>query len=67
MHQRKCLMVNKKVPLADDLEEAARAGPFAYHIVSHDKSFPSMDYTSRLINRLWDPKFSVREPRLRPL
>lgn len=41
-----------------ELELAAVEGVFSYHAVSHCQSFRSMDCTSKIIQKLFEPKFS---------
>jgi hypothetical protein len=41
-----------------ELELAAAEGVFAYHTVSHSQSFRSMDCTTKIIQKLFEPKFT---------
>jgi hypothetical protein len=41
-----------------DLECAAKEATFAYHTARHELSFKTSDCTSKLIKKLYDPKFS---------
>lgn len=43
---------------AKELELAAAEGVFSYHNISHCQSFRSMDCTLRIIQKLFEPKFS---------
>ncbi len=48
----------KKLPSFDEKKLAAAEGTFAYHTVTHNHSFRSMDCTSSLVKKLFDPKFA---------
>lgn len=44
---------------AEFFRVAASKAVFAYHCVRHSQSFRSNDCLSKLINKLYDPKFST--------
>jgi hypothetical protein len=41
-----------------DLECAAKEATFSYHTTRHELSFKTSDCTSKLLKKLYDPKFS---------
>lgn len=41
----------------EEAKLSAAEGTFAYHTVCHNHSYSSMDCTSKLIKRMYDPKF----------
>src|SRR5882757_2893349 len=44
---------------SDEQKLAAAEGTFAYHTVQHNHSFRSMDCTSKLVKKIYDPKFAM--------
>lgn len=53
------IFFTKTLPGLPELKLAAEEGTFAYHTVSHNQSFRSMDCTSSLVRKLFErPKYS---------
>ena len=44
---------------SDEHKLAAAEGTFAYHTIQHNHSFRSMDCTSKLVKKMYDPKFAM--------
>jgi hypothetical protein len=49
------------------LGPAAKEGTFAFHIVAHSQSFQSMDCTSIIIRKLFEPKFTCAQNKVRAI
>src|SRR6218665_1648993 len=56
---RMSTFVKKKELGSDEMRLAAAEGAFAYHTVHHNHSFRSMDCTSKLVKKIFDPKFGL--------
>jgi hypothetical protein len=50
-----------------ELDLAAKEGTFAFHTVAQIKSFQSMDCTSRIIQKLFEPKFTCAQTKVRAI
>jgi hypothetical protein len=48
-----------------ELDLAAKEGTFAFHSVAHNQSFQSMDCTSTIIRKLFEPKFTCAQTKVR--
>jgi hypothetical protein len=49
---------NSIVPDKNDLAIALQEGTFAFHAVQHHQNFKSMDCSSSLIKKFFEPKFT---------
>jgi hypothetical protein len=47
-----------------ELNLAAKEGTFAFYTVTHNQSFQSMDCTSTVIWKLFDPKFTCAQTKV---
>jgi hypothetical protein len=52
------------VPDKNDMAIAFQEGTFAFHTVQHHQSFKSMDCSSGLIKKFFEPKFSCSRTRV---
>jgi hypothetical protein len=48
-----------------ELDLAAKEGTFTFHTVVHNQSFQSMDCTSTINRKLFEPKFTCTQTRIR--
>jgi hypothetical protein len=50
-----------------ELDLAAKEGTFAFHTVTHNQSFQSMDCTSTIMQKLFEPKFTCAETKVQAI
>jgi hypothetical protein len=50
---------------AKELDLATKEGTFAFHTVAHNQSFQLMDCTSTIIRKLFEPKFTCAQTKVR--
>jgi hypothetical protein len=48
-----------------ELNLAAKGGTFTFHAVAHNRSFQSIDCTSKIIRKLFEPNFTCAQTKVR--
>jgi hypothetical protein len=55
-----------KETITDECKHTAAEGLFAFHTLKHSHSFRSMDFTSSVIRRLYEERFSCGQKNVNP-